>query len=343
MLKFWHNNTSYPTMGAGNRLGFLLGPESVFTHQTIFAGSVLSKYWILFSLVISMGCENQGNQQSKNSQKKRKEFQTVIGISPALTEMLFALIPEKNVAGVTKQCNYPADKIKKKQRLETYPMDFEKLLEMKPDLVVTEKGISSIQDIQKMQNLGLHVIEFQYHNTRDILNAMEKLMKMLPILPEAKSLHDSLTRALNTQEEKYKHQTRQERPSVLVITWIDPIFAYGFETWMTDKIRLAGGRNVLEEKLDKPYPTLSRETILDLNPDILFGGTFEQMDTSFFRLYPELRTISAYRNKCIFALNDDLATRPGPRFMEGIQELEKCINDFKRIPVHVQKSKQLTF
>jgi iron complex transport system substrate-binding protein len=214
---------------------------------------------------------------------------------------------------------------------------------MKPDLVVTEKGISSIQDIQKMQNLGLHVIEFQYHNTRDILNAMEKLMKMLPILPEAKSLHDSLTRALNTQEEKYKHQTRQERPSVLVITWIDPIFAYGFETWMTDKIRLAGGRNVLEEKLDKPYPTLSRETILDLNPDILFGGTFEQMDTSFFRLYPELRTISAYRNKCIFALNDDLATRPGPRFMEGIQELEKCINDFKRIPVHVQKSKQLTF
>jgi hypothetical protein len=36
------------------------------THQIIFAGSVLSKYWILFSLVISMGCENQGNQQIKN-------------------------------------------------------------------------------------------------------------------------------------------------------------------------------------------------------------------------------------------------------------------------------------
>ena len=104
---------------------------------------------------------------------------------------------------------------------------------------------------------------------------------------------------------------------------MDPIFAYGFETWMTDKIHLAGGKNVLSEKLDKPYPALQRETILKLNPDILFGGTFEKMDTSFFRMYPELKNISAYKTKMVFELNDDLASRPGPRFMLGIREIEQ--------------------
>jgi iron complex transport system substrate-binding protein len=280
-----------------------------------------------FILLACLSCRNTEKKPTTPSTEAKKHYETVIGLSPALTEMLFALVPEKNVVGVTRQCNYPPDRIQQKPKLETYPLDFEKLLELKPDLVVTEEGISSLQDIQKMKDLGLHVIEFRYRTTKDILSAMNTLMAILPVSPNAKALRDSLTGLLNRQERKYGKQPKNERPSALVLTWIDPIFSYGFETWMTDKIRLAGGKNVLEEKLDKPYPTLSRETILKLNPDIVFGGSFEKMDTSFFRLYPELKAISAYRTRSIYSLTDDLATRPGPRFMEGILELEKYIQN----------------
>jgi iron complex transport system substrate-binding protein len=78
--------------------------------------------------------------------------------------------------------------------------------------------------------------------------------------------------------------------------------------------------------LDKPYPQLSREYILKINPDVIFGGDFEKMEASFFKLYPELKLTIAYRNKWVFELNDDLASRPGPRFLEGIREIEQKLN-----------------
>jgi iron complex transport system substrate-binding protein len=137
---------------------------------------------------------------------------------------------------------------------------------------------------------------------------------------------DSLYAELRFLEKRASESIKQNRPKILAITWTDPVFAYGYNTCMTDKMRLAGGINGLEEKLDKPYPQLSREYILKINPDVIFGGDFEKMEASFFKLYPELKLTIAYRNKWVFELNDDLASRPGPRFLEGIREIEQKLN-----------------
>jgi len=290
------------------------------------------RFPVLFMLLLFIhGCQDKKGSSSNAKRSIRYRDQSaeipvhpkrVISLSPAVTEILFSVLPDSLVVGITPLCNFPEVNTRNKSRVEVYPLNVEKVLQLKPDVIFSEEGITSPQDAAHLRQLGIPVILFHYDKTRDIVDAMDSVRSW--VVPETKTSNiTALRMQLNEQEKKQTTIPDSQRPGILCVTWMDPIFAYGFETWMTDKIRLAGGKNVLSEKLDKPYPALQRETILKLNPDILFGGTFEKMDTSFFRMYPELKNISAYKTKMVFELNDDLASRPGPRFMLGIREIEQ--------------------
>jgi iron complex transport system substrate-binding protein len=253
----------------------------------------------------------------------------VISLSPAVTEMLFTLLDDSQIIAVSPNCNFPLEKVKNKPKIENYPLDFESILKAKPDLIISEEGITSIQDAEKLQQLGLPLVLFKYRKSSDVVVAMDSISKWMNVSTESKARVADLYLKLKAQTEKYANRGIESRPKVLAITWIDPIFAYGFDTWMSDKIWLAGGINALNQKLDKPYPTLQREVILKLNPDFIFGGTFEKMDSTFFVLYPELKRTTAYKKKQVFELNDDLASRPGPRILDGIFEIERFLESEK--------------
>jgi iron complex transport system substrate-binding protein len=246
----------------------------------------------------------------------------ILGLSPAMTEILFSIVPENNIVGVTHTCNYPLEAVSRKKRINTYPLDIEAIIAINPDIIFSEEGITSLADIAQIEKTGIPIYIFKYRKTRDILNAMDSIFSWCPSKENAKSLLDSLHQNLENLENISGKIKIENRPSMLAITWIDPIFAYGADTWMSDKMWLAGGKNSLQEVLDKPYPTLQREAVLKLNPDIVFGGSFEKLDSTLFRIYPELKNINAYKNKKIFELNDDFASRPGPRFLEGINDLK---------------------
>ena len=247
----------------------------------------------------------------------------ILGLSPAVTEMLFFILPDSNVAGVTFNCNYPPEKVALKQKINTYPLDIESILAMKPDLIFSEEGITSLSDASQLEKVGFPVCIFKYRKTRDILNAMDSIWKWCPHSAFSLAKINFLRTTLDALEKRSSSMNEKDRPKMLAITWLDPIFAFGAETWLSDIMRLAGGRNCLETVLDKPYPSLQRETVLKLNPDILYGGNFEKMDSTFFTMYPELKSIPAYKNKKVYELNDDLASRPGPRFLESVNNLEK--------------------
>jgi len=248
-----------------------------------------------------------------------------MALSPALTEMLFALLPDSAVIAVTPHCNFPPQKTGRKPVVSVLPLDLEKILSLHPDLIFTEEGITSSSDLARLRELKIPVVSFSYRKVRDVLTAMDSIRLWTNAGPVAAKLCDSLRLELNRLENRAQNIPAAKRKQMLALTWTDPVFAYGAETWMSDKMWLAGGKNALDKPLAKLYPQLEREQLLKLNPDVLFGGRFEKMDSTFFRMYPELREIKAYRNRQIFELNDDLASRPGPRFLEGIREMKRLI------------------
>lgn len=292
-------------------------------------------FLLLLCHVILAGCYSKKQNKTNgrlirdklgNEAILRQDTMRVMGLSPAITEMLFALLPDSCIAAVTPHCNFPPNKVKGKRIVSVMPLDFESILQIRPSLVLTEEGITSEADLQRMKELSIPVLMFSYRNLRDITDAMDSIRVWTEAGMQAKMVCDSLRNQIRDFENNAALKPAKDRKSILALTWTDPIFAYGAETWMSEKIRLAGGKNALRQRLNKPYPQLSREQVLALNPDVLFGGNFDNMDSSFFRLYPELKRIKAYKSRRIFSLNDDLASRPGPRFAEGIREIEAFIN-----------------
>ncbi len=295
---------------------------------------ILRYFPVLLILCMLWGCT--GQPEKKSQSKTAFSFvdglgrqivlkhspQRVMALAPSMTEMLFAVCDTSQVVAVTQNCDYPAA-TKTKPVVNNYPMDFEGLLRVKPDLVFTVEGMTSLDDARQMEQMGIPLYYQRYLKVEDIYAGLQTIGQLTGHSTRGKELADSL-RKLTTDIEK--QTAALPKPAVLVITWPDPIYVHGKNTIMTDKLRISGARNAVDTVFDAPYPALTREYVLKINPDIIIGGSFEKMDSSFFRMYPELKKTNAYRNRRVYAVTDDLNSRPGPRVAEAILELKRIIH-----------------
>ncbi|WP_227006147.1 helical backbone metal receptor [Rufibacter latericius] len=245
----------------------------------------------------------------------------IMALAPSMTEMLFAVADTAAIVGRTQNCDFPAAALSKPV-VNNYPMDYERLLSLKPDVVFATEGIISMEVAAQVQKMGIPMYFQAYDSVADILRGIRTLGFLLKREAKATAVADSLQARLN---QLAIDTARESRPRVLAITWRDPIYVFGRNTLFTDKLRYAGGQNALTEVFAQPYPALTREYILQLNPDVIIGGDFEKMEKTFFSLYPELRRIKAYQTKRIYEVTDDLMSRPSPRVVEGIAELKAVL------------------
>jgi iron complex transport system substrate-binding protein len=243
-----------------------------------------------------------------------------LALSPAMTEMLFAVCADSQILAVTPHCNFPAA-TQTKPKIAVYPLNIEAIIAAKPDIVFTEEGITAPDNAEKLRSLGIAVYYQRYENVADILRGLKDIGRLMQRETQAQKLCDSLEQKIKVLEQNIP----AKKEKVLAITWHNPIYAYGLNTFMTDKIRLAGGQNAVDTIFAKIYPELTREYILKRNPDVLLGGSFGKMDSTFFMLYPELKKINAYKNKRIYDLNDDLTSRPSPRVLESVEEIRNVL------------------
>lgn len=248
--------------------------------------------------------------------------QRVLALASSLTEMLFAVVPDSMIIARTQACNYPEQALKKPV-VNSYPVDVEKILQLKPDLIFTKDGMTPPDDVEKLTELGVPVYIQKYDKVTDIFSGLEDLGKLLNQEKRARLVADSLRQELA----RISRAAEAGRgPRVLVITWPDPIQVYGQNTFLTDMLRHAGARNAVEEVLDQPYPALTREYILKINPDVILGNDVGRLQDGFFELYPELKRTKAYQTGKIITINDDLLSRPGPRVVESVKTLTELLH-----------------
>ncbi|MER2995944.1 ABC transporter substrate-binding protein [Pontibacter populi] len=243
----------------------------------------------------------------------------VFGFTSAMAEMLFAIVDTSNIIARTPDSDYPAA-VYTKPIVSNYPIDLEQVLALKPDLIFTSEGMTPLDVAARLEELGIPVYYQKYRTVEDVLKGIEDIGRIMNREQVANHLADSLRKEVQQLEAKYKN--RHNPLQVLTITWTDPIYVYGQNTLLTDKLRILGAENAVQETFDQPYPALTREYILKLSPDVLMGGTKEKLEQTFFNQYPELRKIKAYKTNRIYAPTGNLIERPGPRIVESLKELE---------------------
>lgn len=245
--------------------------------------------------------------------------QRVVSLAPSITELLYFIGADSQIVSRTQACDYPQEALNL-PIVSTYPFDIESIIKLNPDLVISVDGIVNADQVTKLNDLGIKVFFQKYETIEDINRSIVTIGSLLGKGKKASLLVDSLNSALNNFRE-----SKDNPLQTLMVTWHKPIFLYGKDTPFTSKVELIGAENAIKEKLNSPYPEVSREYILKLNPDVILGYSFEKMDSTFFTLYPELKHISAYKKKQIFDVDDNLMSRPSPRYIESIIELKEIL------------------
>ncbi len=250
----------------------------------------------------------------------------VVSLAASLTEVMYAIKAEDKLVSVTQNSDYPAS-AKEKPIVNTWPnVNFEKIVELDPDLVIGVESLMPIQVAERIEALGYPVYFFKYSSMDDVFEGFRLLGKIIGNEAEGNKLADSLK-----QEFDDLCSPDSSGPKVVQLISLGPIYAHGPKSFINQKILCAGGVNAIDASSTLTNPQVSREYFLSIRPDIIFGFDSVSMQTQFFDRYPELKNTKVYKNWDCYDLSDYGHSRPAPRIVKSTREMKQIISRWKHL------------
>lgn len=250
----------------------------------------------------------------------------MISFAPSITETLFALGVGDRVVGVTRYCNYPIQ-AKSLPRVGGYTdPNFEMILGLKPDLVITLKQHSSLTDFLKKNGIEQRMVDDEDFDA--IMQSFGTIGAIFGKTREADSI------AASIRGQIVAASPSAARPILLCIGRDNPgsgsiarVYAAGPKSFYSRLIELAGGVNAYTDSTFS-YPAFSTEGLIRLAPDIiidLMASVAAMPQNKVSADWKGLTMIPAVRNGLVFCPGGDFMTIPGPRIGLVVAEIKRTV------------------
>jgi iron complex transport system substrate-binding protein len=296
----------------------------------------------------------------------------IVSLLPSATEILFALGLDREVVGVSHECDYPPQARSKRVVIHSripqgaspgeidrlvrdfvsrgesvYAVDAAALEELAPDLIITQDlchvCAASPDDLattlagfaQRPEVLCLNPQDLG-DVWRDILWVGEETRRGRA----AETLLEQIGGRLAEIEQAVSRTS--ERPRVAFLEWLEPLYVGGH--WVPEMIELARGHDVLG-RARTPSFRVNIEDVIDAAPDILLiapcGYNAEQAAMEY-RSMPhsdEWNAVPAVRHGRVYALEaNSYFSRPGPRLVTGIEALAKVFHPVVPVSAEAERA-----
>ena len=284
----------------------------------------------------------------------------IVSLLPSATEILFALGFDKEIVGVSHECDFPPQARTKRVVIHSrlphdvppleidrlvreyvsrgeslYSVDAEALEELAPDLIVTQDlcqvCAASPDDLAATLARFPEPPEVLCLNPQDLGDVWRDILWVGEATcrgHEAEALLEKIGSRLGELESQLEEMER--RPRVAVLEWLQPVYVAGH--WVPDMIATAGGKDVLGKK-QTPSFRVTADDVIAAAPEILLiaqcGYRAQQARDEYRRMsFPEeWSDIPAVRNSQVYAVDaSGYFSRPGPRLMTGIEALAKILH-----------------
>jgi iron complex transport system substrate-binding protein len=247
----------------------------------------------------------------------------IVSLTPTGTEMLFAIGAGKQVTAVDDQSDYPADA--PKTDLSGYKPNAEAIAAKNPDLVVISDDQNKIKD----QLTALKIPVFQMQAATTLADTYQQMTDLGTLTghpteaaDEAKQIKDGVAKLIAEVPKRakpltYYYELDQTFYSVTSKTFIGSLFA------------MAGLQNIADpadaDGKAGGYPQLTAESIVKASPDLIFLADTKccQQSADTVKARAGWAGITAVQKGQVVALDDDVASRWGPR----VVDLVKAITD----------------
>jgi iron complex transport system substrate-binding protein len=254
--------------------------------------------------------------------------QRIVSIAPSNTEILFALGAGKQVVGREELSDYPAEAKNVTSIGSVFQkINTEAIVALKPDLILAAE-INSPEQVKALEDLKLTVYYLQNPKTfDDLYTNLETVGKLTGRSVEATKLNQSLKARYDAVTKKVA--AAKNAPTVFYeIDATDPTKPYtsGPGTFIDLVIGLAGGKNIGAE-LKGAFAQISSEELVKQNPNIIvLGDALYGVTPESVAQRPGWSALSAIKDKQVFAFDDNLISRPGPRLIDGLEQMAQLLH-----------------
>lgn len=250
----------------------------------------------------------------------------VLAMSPALTEILFALGKGDAVVGVTDFSTYPPATLRLPKVGGFLNPNLERIVALRPDLVFLVPDQKILK--QQLEALRIPTRTVSLYGFEDIPRAMATVGEALGIAEQGRAMAEKLRKDVAA----IRSQAGPNRPRVLVVVGrnfgsLSNIYAAGPGTFLGQLVELAGGRNAYTGNV--LYPNLSIEGIASIDPDVILElcPDIRPDEAGKKRMVAEWGRIPARRAfpRRVWILPQDYVSLPGPRVVETLRLFRTCI------------------
>lgn len=234
--------------------------------------------------------------------------ETYVSISPAMTEIVYALNIENRLLGVSTRCKYPDDAKNKEKVGDNFFINTEKILKIKPDYILALD--SSEFMLNKFKRFKIKPLCFKYPDIESIYENILAIGKLSGREKRAEEIVQFSKKKIELARKQNKNPK-----NILYLADTMPMISIGKGSFINDIIEKSGHKSVTSE-LKTSYPVIMEEYAVLKNPDIIILSIFAD-DKRIRRLFPDtkiIRTTSA---------ESDIINRPGPRIYKAVEFFAK--------------------
>ena len=241
----------------------------------------------------------------------------IVALAPHIVENLYAIGAGDLIVGTLDYADYPQEATKI-ERIGGYNgISIEKLLMLKPDMVIAWKSGNQAEDLAKIKRLGIELYLSDPSSIEGVASEILKLGQITGHIEQSKQVAETFTAKLNAIKVTQKDKTTLTGFYQL---WPEPMMTVSKNTWINQLIKTCQVTNVFANS-DTDYPQISIENVIVTKPQVIIipdEKSKRVMPTVNWQQWPE---IPAVKYEQFISVNADLLHRFTPRMLDGLAQM----------------------
>lgn len=238
----------------------------------------------------------------------------IVSLAPNITDALFAAGAGAYVVGTSRFSDYPEAAKKVPVVGDATMIDLERIVALKPDIVVVWKSGNAAAQVEKIVRLGIPLFYAETTRLADVAAATRRFGVLAGTSGVADRQASTFEEALAWLRATY---AGKKRLKVFYQIWDRPLMTIGRAQIIDDALTLCGGDNVFAD-LTVAAPTVSREAVLARDPDVIVSGGAEGESLDDWK---RSGFLTAVKHQNVFAIDAPTLALPSPSILPGVRTL----------------------
>jgi iron complex transport system substrate-binding protein len=250
----------------------------------------------------------------------------IVTLAPSLGELAADLDTEhlERVIGVSEYSDFPPA-LKKVPTIGPYHrFNLEKVVSLKPDLVLATKDGNAEDQIQHLRELGITVVVVDSSSFEWVGKSMRMAAEAMGVASAGEKMAAAFARGLSVVR---GHSKGRPAKRVLLQLGEDPLIVAGGENFLNEALAAIGATNAYADSRAR-YPRPALEDAIARNPDVILVLALGEDRAVFEKMaghWGEFGKLNAVKSGSVRVLRADPLLRPTLRLLQGLEALEGAV------------------